>query len=99
MSIESQAPVAHTEPVSVENKAPEQELNHQQQQQQAQDTTGVDGAVAALAISQPQQPGADLHRACADGRLDDVRAILGRSLDALETLGESFALYAGAGFF
>ncbi|TXT13539.1 hypothetical protein VHUM_00906 [Vanrija humicola] len=82
MSIESQVPVAHTpEPVAAENKAADQVLDQQQQQQQ--DTTGVDGAVAALAISQPP---ADLHRACAEGRLDDVRAVLGRSLDALETL-------------
>ncbi|KAL1412893.1 hypothetical protein Q8F55_000642 [Vanrija albida] len=88
MSIESAAANAHPEVVAVDNKAAEQQQQQQQQeldhqQQQAQDTTGVEAAVANLAIAQPQ---ADLHRACADGRLDDVRAILGRGLDALETL-------------
>ncbi|EJT48789.1 hypothetical protein A1Q1_02209 [Trichosporon asahii var. asahii CBS 2479] len=43
----------------------------------------VEAGVAALSIPQPQ---AELHRACAEGRLEDVRSILGRGLDALETL-------------
>lgn len=45
----------------------------------------VEAGVAALSIPQPQ---AELHRACAEGRLEDVRSILGRGLDALETLGK-----------
>lgn len=46
----------------------------------------VEAGVAALSIPQPQ---AELHRACAEGRLEDVRSVLGRGLDALETLGKS----------
>lgn len=48
----------------------------------------VEAGVAALSV----QPQAELHVACAEGRLEDVRSILGRGLDALETLGKSSSM-------
>ena len=32
--------------------------------------------------------GLDLHRACAEGKLEEVQAVLSRSLDALESMGK-----------
>jgi hypothetical protein len=38
--------------------------------------------------SQSQQVELELHRACAAGSLDDVRAVLSRGLEQLEILGK-----------
>ncbi|GMK53844.1 hypothetical protein CspeluHIS016_0104300 [Cutaneotrichosporon spelunceum] len=46
----------------------------------------VEAGVAGIALSNAPQPQSELHRACADGRLEDVRVILGTGLDALESL-------------
>lgn len=35
-----------------------------------------------------QEQDLDLHRACAGGNLDEVRGVLSRGLEGLETLGE-----------
>jgi predicted flap endonuclease-1-like 5' DNA nuclease len=43
----------------------------------------TEAGLAALSIGQ-----AEMHLACAEGRLEDVRAILGRGLESLETLGK-----------
>lgn len=52
------------------------------------DVAQLEGDVANLALGQPPQPQGELHRACAEGRVDGVRAVLARGLDQLETLGE-----------
>lgn len=43
---------------------------------------GLQNAVEGLSL------GEGLHRACAEGKVEEVRAILSRSLEGLETLGE-----------
>ncbi|BEI84023.1 hypothetical protein CcaverHIS002_0406270 [Cutaneotrichosporon cavernicola] len=47
---------------------------------------GMEAGVAGLALGNVPQPQSELHRACAEGRLEDVRVTLGRGLDALESL-------------
>jgi hypothetical protein len=42
--------------------------------------------VAGLAIAQPES---ELHRACGEGKIEEVRVILSRGIDNLEALGES----------
>jgi hypothetical protein len=54
----------------------------------------VEAGVAGLALGNAPQPQSELHRACAEGRLEDVRAVLGRGLDALESLGEFKPLFS-----
>ncbi|KLT45549.1 hypothetical protein CC85DRAFT_137398 [Cutaneotrichosporon oleaginosum] len=46
----------------------------------------LEAGVAGLALGNAPQPQSELHRACAEGRIEDVRAILGRGLDTLESL-------------
>lgn len=76
---QAQAPAAAAAP---ENEA----TDPKSEAKSDSDVAAVEAGVAALSIPQPQ---AELHRACADGKLEDVRSILGRGLDALETLGKS----------
>jgi hypothetical protein len=56
----------------------------------AEVTVGEDGvaAVEAVVAALSVTTQSDLHRACAEGRLEDVRALLARGLQSLETLGE-----------
>lgn len=69
----------------------------EQEQEQGQGQQGdlkkqVNGDVAGQEgeeQSQPQQVELELHRACAAGSLEDVRAVLSRGLEQLEILGKS----------
>jgi hypothetical protein len=47
----------------------------------------VDQQVAGMVIG--AQSESDLHRPCAEGKLEEVRAVLSRGLENLEMLGES----------
>lgn len=44
---------------------------------------------------QQQQP--ELHRVCAGGNLEEVRAVLSQGLDALETVGQFCGVHRGVG--
>ena len=60
--------------------------------QQVNGHTEVDGLaqqVNGLSVSGAPQPEYELHRACAEGSLDEVRAVLSRGLEQLEVMGES----------
>lgn len=77
MTIElSPAPAPVQTPEVVEQQQQQPQKGEQQQQQQQQ-STGFE---------------MELHRACAEGKLDDVRAVLSRGLEQVETLG-TFVMY------
>lgn len=61
----------------------------QQGQAQAGDVEGLAQGMEGMHVEQGQipVPESELHRACAEGNLDGVRACLTASLEALETLG------------
>ena len=72
------------------------EQGQEEQVQQPGDVVaGLENAVKDMHVEQPASGQAqggvesDLHRFCAEGRLDDVRAVLSRKLEGIETLGRS----------
>lgn len=64
------------------------------------DVAALETDVAQLSLNQqqPPQPQGELHRASMEGRIEDVRAVLARGLDQLETLGKSLSMPRAPGF-
>jgi len=80
------APEAADAPASaVDAAAPEASAGAETAQVSEDGVATAEAGVAALSITQPLS---ELHRACAEGRLEEVRGILAHGLENLETLGE-----------
>lgn len=79
-TVEVAAPVAAAAPVAETVEA----------QVQEQGVDGLAQGMEGMNMEQGQMPvsESELHRFCAEGNLDGVRACLTASLEALETLGE-----------
>lgn len=74
----AQSPVAQPQ---VQEKAGQLEGQGQEEQQQQQSQVNGNGHGHVV-------PELELHRACAEGKVEEVRAVLSRGLEQLETLGE-----------
>lgn len=74
--------------MSPRNEQVDQLHNNAARQEEPEDIPGGSKEQSVEASSSPHQPTEpDLHRFCAEGKLDEVRAMLSRSLEGVESLG------------